>query len=586
MDGDNGTHCHVGRSNTVPSAFADAPSPYFQAPTFAPHNGPIPLTRESHPLLHQLLESADYKDAITRNRDLHRRPSKTAKRTASRAAKSKPLKAPSASQAPAAMANRHPLPAATVPHSAPAVPGREPRTSSSTISNSPYPTRAHPDHSLRISSSTLRRLADPPARPPTAFQSAVGQLKRMLTRNGRTPARTRSGAESVLSGRSRTTSTWSSLHSPSSAFLNLCDEQEELEIPPSQAAPPASPRNERSTASRSPVASVPPRKTPYPPIPIEYGSLPPSFRPPALSSSGPPTSPSATVPRTNLPPRTSSLRRPTLHPPPSPTSPPSQSKPAGRPTPQHLTARLTARSPAPLGDSSAAREARLQLLQLLRDGPDGRIASPSVSSVLSGPSQRGVAAVLAAKARSASFTTLGQGRKPAGEKNGGSGGGSRWGPRRRRSKRRAREQDDEEVDSPRPSLARGGSGMRTLSRDSFAADEGSSWRHETVAAPHPSAHLHHIPSTTRRTLDRSHSLEHLASSPYSAWTVEEAARPASSYSVYGAHWLDDRTMTAAPSEYGVSVVDLTEERAGDGRMWRKWRRWVRERREVMQLREE
>ncbi|GAA5900115.1 hypothetical protein JCM6882_002616 [Rhodosporidiobolus microsporus] len=472
-----------------------------------------------------------------------------------------PPSAPSKSSAP------QPLPAPVPPP--PALPPPP-------ASSNPYPSRAgNSQRDLHISTSTLP-LSDGPPRPPSSFQTAVSQLKRMLTRTSKPRRGSRSslspsslGGGSVLSqstvyvggggaegDRSQATSMLS--QSPTSGYIDIAGEVEELVISPTtygdrtagpshiQPVVSSSATRRRPSIAATGLNSSAPLESPAISTPADFSSLLPSFKSPLSFST------STASPQT--PPRP----RPPL----SPLSPP-------------ISQRHSARSPPNPRGASAAREARSQLLQLLRDGPEAVArASPALSSV---EARRAIGETLVEKSGgSDGRSALGR-KKTGGLKWKGSVQALRWKPSM--GMRRSSRASTADGGSRRPSLATTDTLSLTSSNDAPATPLASS------SSSRPRPHASSPPVTTPPPLGRAHSFEHLQSGGGEGWALETVERPASTYSSYGNRWLVEG---AAPSLYATrtrgSMGTSLMEGGGEGgeeerRVWRKWRGWVRERRE-------
>ncbi|BGP19574.1 hypothetical protein JCM10213v2_007669 [Rhodosporidiobolus nylandii] len=113
----------------------------------------------------------------------------------------------------------------------------KPSTPPPQLSSVTYASRTYPPAGIHVSNSTLQ-LREPPERPTTGFQSAVSQLKRMLSRSSRKPRRGSKASKSRSSlgaGSTFSSSTGfddaRSGYSPSSPFVDLGADIEELILP-------------------------------------------------------------------------------------------------------------------------------------------------------------------------------------------------------------------------------------------------------------------------------------------------------------------------------------------------------------------
>ncbi|GAA5986013.1 hypothetical protein JCM11641_004901 [Rhodosporidiobolus odoratus] len=499
-----------------------------------------------------------------------------------------------------------------------------------------YPSRSTEGKALHMSTSAS---SEKEKRSGTSgFQSAVSQLKRMLTRDSRKGRRRPSrgskspsslGAESIFStstqfvgdgDRSRTTSMLST-YSPSTPFVELAAE-EIVSSPTSYhptTVPPRNPELQVTTKPRPISAYVSPitRSTSETSIPAtnrsalrcaEYGSLPSSFKsPPAFAS----------LSQSSARPRPQSFAGPSTPPPASSSlsSSPAKSTATAKPqfSPLCPQSRPTPRDASTAAEAAASREARFYLIQLLREGPEAVLSSSAKGSpALSVQAKKGLASTLVgisatsplANARS---PALG-GRKSAGalkwtssfgalRKRSASGSASGSGSNSLKS-RRERDLDrlrDAEERRSRTEYGLGPTTSMTIAPPPplTASPLASSTAQSAPASP--PAKLKRRPTT----ISRSHSLQdastQAADATQAAWEMVEEGRPASTYSAYGSRWMrqegggggGEGEMTMAGSSLYRSRTGTRSEGGGAGgdgedekRVWSKWRGWVREKREV------
>ncbi|GAA5853160.1 hypothetical protein JCM8547_000221 [Rhodosporidiobolus lusitaniae] len=512
---------------------------------------------------------------------------------------------PSAAQSAPQLPFNPPMPPA-LPSTAPSAPPPSlpyplpPALRNTPIAN-PYPTRIHPapQQALHLSTSTLqlRQPYDPEDRPPTAFKTAVGQLKRMLTRSSRRQLRRPSassksrspsslGGTSIFSAstifgqndetRSRRDSGLS-VYSPSSPFVDLAEDVEELAAEPLSPSKPPDIRRSSWVAS----SSLPPEPMGGSP-PTEYGSLPPSFRSPLSFSitSFHPSQPQSSAPPL---PRKSSLPART----PSPLSSFTSSS----------ATKFTPRSPLHprnrAAEAASYRQRRDDLLQLLRDGPpDGPPSSPEPFSALPLAAEEGEAAATQRKGLkwqpSLSALPGALGRKISLSRRGSSSG-----KRQRPSPRQHRSASSiVVVGGSAKQQQHGRKPSEAFSTTSSAEAEARLYTYEALHAPPAPPSPTRAPSPPRPALERAHSLDDLLSPSSSpAWVMEKVeGRPASTYEAYGSRWMREEeggVLVSAPAEeeeegrrgLGRRREGEEEEEEEERRVWRKWRGWVRERRE-------